>query len=84
VTGNKDPSILWRIDGKALLQKFLPFEEEGKRLYKSTSTYSGWSINNKDNYYVAHVSFKTQNRAETIVELHLLQQQEDVKNEKED
>lgn len=29
---------LWRIDGKALLQKFLPFEEDGKVLYKSTTT----------------------------------------------
>jgi len=31
---------LWRIDGKALLQKFLPFEEDGKILYKSTTTVS--------------------------------------------
>lgn len=31
---------LWRIDGKALLQKFLPFEEDGKVLYKSTTTVS--------------------------------------------
>lgn len=35
--GNTDPT-LWRIDGKALLQKFLPFKEDGKTLYKSTST----------------------------------------------
>jgi len=33
---------LWRIDGKALLQKFLPFEEDGKVLYKSTTTVSAW------------------------------------------
>lgn len=31
---------LWRIDGKALLQKFLPYEENGKVLYKSTTTVS--------------------------------------------
>jgi len=31
---------LWRIDGKALLQKFLPFEKDGKVLYKSTTTVS--------------------------------------------
>lgn len=34
---NTDPT-LWRIDGKALLQKYLPFKEDGKTLYKSTST----------------------------------------------
>ncbi|XP_032662983.1 nucleolin-like [Odontomachus brunneus] len=83
VDGVNDPPTLWRIDGKALLQKFLPFKEDGKTLYKSTSTYSGWSVNNKDNYLVAHVTFKVQSRAETIVELHLFQQQE-VKDEKED
>jgi hypothetical protein len=39
VNGDKDPT-LWRIDGKALLQKYLPFIENGKTLYKSTSTVS--------------------------------------------
>ncbi|XP_012274415.1 nucleolin [Orussus abietinus] len=82
---NSDPT-LWRIDGKALLQKYLPFKEDGKTLYKSTSTYSGWSVNNKDKYLAAQVTFKVQNRSETIVELHLdrQQQQEVVKEEKED
>lgn len=82
--GNTDPT-LWRIDGKALLQKFLPFKEDGKTLYKSTSTYSGWSVNNQDKYLAAQVTFKVQSRTETIVELHLDQQQQDaVKEEKED
>ncbi|KAI4482983.1 hypothetical protein M0802_013536 [Mischocyttarus mexicanus] len=82
---NKDPT-LWRIDGKALLQKFLPFKQDGKTLYKCTSTYSGWSIGNKDKYIAAHVTFKVQSRYQTIVELHLdpQQQQEVVKEEKED
>ena len=39
VNGDKDPT-LWRIDGKALLQKYLPYKEDGKTLYKSTSTVS--------------------------------------------
>ncbi|XP_003426676.1 nucleolin isoform X2 [Nasonia vitripennis] len=70
VKGDKDPT-LWRIDGKALLQKYLPFKEDDKTLYKSTSTYSGWSVNNKDKYLAAQVTFKVQSRQETIVELHL-------------
>lgn len=81
---NTDPT-LWRIDGKALLQKYLPFKEEGKTLYKSTSTYSGWSVNNKEKYLAAQVTFKVQNRSETIVELNLdAQAEEVVKEEKED
>ncbi|XP_066992001.2 uncharacterized protein [Anabrus simplex] len=62
-----DPPI-WKIDGKALLQKYMPFEQDGKTLYKNTSTYSGWSINNKELYYPAPIVFKMQNRKETIVE----------------
>lgn len=42
---------LWRIDGKALLQKFLPFEEDGKVLYKSTTTVSTLFFRNK-NYFI--------------------------------
>ncbi|XP_051163793.1 nucleolin-like [Leptopilina boulardi] len=83
--GQSTDPTLWRIDGKALLQKYLPFKDDGKTLYKSTSTYSGWSVNNKDKYLAAQVTFKVQNRSETIVELHLdTQQQEVVKEEKED
>ncbi|XP_021918241.1 glutamine and serine-rich protein 1-like isoform X2 [Zootermopsis nevadensis] len=62
-----DPPI-WKIDGKALLQKYVPFEQDGKTLYKNTSTYSGWSANNKEMYYPAPIVFKMQNRKETIVE----------------
>ncbi|XP_012252997.1 NAD-dependent protein deacetylase HST1-like [Athalia rosae] len=85
ITGDTDPT-LWRIDGKALLQKYLPIKEDDKTVYKSTSTYSGWSVNNKDKYLAAQVTFKVQNRHETVVELHLdqQQQQEIVKEEKED
>ncbi|XP_043251232.1 uncharacterized protein LOC143341881 [Colletes latitarsis] len=83
--GTSTDPTLWRIDGKALLQKFLPFKENGKTLYKSTSTYSGWSVNNKDKYLAAQVTFKVQSRTETIVELHLDQQQQEiVKEDKED
>ncbi|XP_063243308.1 glutamic acid-rich protein-like isoform X2 [Bacillus rossius redtenbacheri] len=62
-----DPPI-WKIDGKALLQKYVPFQQDGKTLYKNTSTYSGWSTSNRDSYYPAPIVFKMQNRKETIVE----------------
>ncbi|CAH0390659.1 unnamed protein product [Bemisia tabaci] len=60
---------LWRIDGKALLQKYIPFkDDEGKTLYRNTYTYSGWSINNKNNYYPASIVFKQQSQKEHVVE----------------
>lgn len=67
---NEGEPIIWKIDGKALLQKYVPFkdEESQKTLYKNTSVYSGWSINNKDQYYAAPVIFKQQTRKEHIVE----------------
>uniref|UniRef100_A0A1B6JKD4 Uncharacterized protein n=1 Tax=Homalodisca liturata TaxID=320908 RepID=A0A1B6JKD4_9HEMI len=61
---------LWKIDGKALLQKYIPFQQDGKVLYKNTSVYSGWTINNKDNYFPVAVIFKQQTRKEHIVEFH--------------
>ncbi|XP_020290070.1 nucleolin-like [Pseudomyrmex gracilis] len=61
---------LWRIDGKALLQKYLPFQDKsGKILYKSTTTYSGWQISNKHKYVSLNVSLKSENRQEAIAEL---------------
>lgn len=67
---NEGEPIIWKIDGKALLQKYVPFkdEESSKTLYKNTSVYSGWSINNKEQYYAAPVIFKQQTRKEHIVE----------------
>lgn len=31
---------VWKIDGKALLQKYVPFKQDGKVLYKNTSVVS--------------------------------------------
>ncbi|KAL1129186.1 hypothetical protein AAG570_013716 [Ranatra chinensis] len=63
-----DPPI-WRIDGNSLLQKYMPFKEpDGTTLYKSTSVYSGWSINSKDSYYPAPVVFKRQQRNDVIIQ----------------
>ncbi|KAK4873374.1 hypothetical protein RN001_015403 [Aquatica leii] len=48
--GNKN-LCLWRIDGKALLQKYESFEEDGQVRHRNTSIYTGWSSLDKDLYY---------------------------------
>jgi len=78
----QDPP-LWKIDGKALLQKYVPFQQEGRTYYKNTSVYSGWTINNKDNYFPVSVIFKQQTRKEHIVEFHRDQIKLDELDEKE-
>lgn len=68
INSTTDPPPIWKIDGKALLQKYVPFFQDGKTLYKNTSVYSGWTINNKDSYYPITVIFKQQSRKEHVVE----------------
>lgn len=51
VISKLDELNLWKIDGKALLQKFIPMESSGKVLHKCTCVYSGWNVDNRENYY---------------------------------
>ncbi|XP_023946156.1 uncharacterized protein LOC112051660 [Bicyclus anynana] len=51
VISKLDELNLWKIDGKALLQKFIPMESNGKILHKCTCVYSGWNVDNRENYY---------------------------------
>lgn len=63
-----DEPPLWKIDGKALLQKYVAETKDGKTLYKNTSSYSGWNINNKEQFLPATVAFKQQTKKDHIIE----------------
>ncbi|XP_044269211.1 uncharacterized protein LOC123014254 [Tribolium madens] len=61
----KHPCI-WRVDGKALLQKYEPFDEEGKIRHKTTSIYTGWSALDRDLYAPVTVTV-TQHRNQILI-----------------
>ncbi|KAK5640494.1 hypothetical protein RI129_011305 [Pyrocoelia pectoralis] len=60
---------LWRIDGKALLQKYEPFEEEGQVRHRNTSIYTGWSSLDKEMYYPVTVKVLQHQGQNMTVEL---------------
>jgi hypothetical protein len=57
------------VDGKALLQKYEPFEDEGKIRHKTTSIYTGWSALDRDLYAPVTVTVKQHNNQTLIVDL---------------
>lgn len=67
-----DPSkhpVIWRIDGKALLQKYEAFDEEDKVRHKYTSIYTGWSPLDKDLYAPITVDVIRHNNNNLTVEV---------------
>ncbi|XP_028133892.1 uncharacterized protein LOC114329078 [Diabrotica virgifera virgifera] len=66
---SKHPCI-WRIDGKALLQKYEAYDEDGKVRHKNTSIYTGWSPMDKDLYAPVTVDVIQHNNQNLRVELH--------------
>jgi len=59
---------VWRVDGKTLLQKYEPFEQNGTTLYRNISTYTSWTSESKKQYVSVPVRYKTQSQLETVVE----------------
>lgn len=64
----KHPCI-WRIDGKALLQKYEAFDEDDKVRHKNTSVYTGWSPLDKDLYAPITVDVVRHNNNNLTVEV---------------
>lgn len=67
-----DPSkhpVIWRIDGKALLQKYEAFDENDKVRHKNTSIYTGWSPLDKDLYAPITVDVIRHNNNNLTVEV---------------
>ncbi|XP_074037653.1 uncharacterized protein isoform X2 [Leptinotarsa decemlineata] len=59
---------IWRVDGKTLLQKYEPFEQNGITLYRNISTYTSWTPESKKQYTSVPVKYRSQGQLETIVE----------------
>ncbi|XP_066246946.1 nuclear receptor coactivator 6-like isoform X1 [Euwallacea similis] len=59
---------IWRVDGKTLLQKYEPFEQNGVTLYRNISTYTSWTAESKKQYVSVPVKYKSQSQLETVVE----------------
>ncbi|VDN03231.1 unnamed protein product [Thelazia callipaeda] len=64
----KEDCPLWKVDNQNLLQKYPPFNIDGKIAYKNSSTYSGWCDQIADSYIVVRVRFIKHSRSESIVE----------------
>ncbi|CAG9533966.1 unnamed protein product [Cercopithifilaria johnstoni] len=64
----KEDCPLWRVDNQNLLQKYPPFNRDGKIAYRNSSTYSGWCDQIADSYIVVRVRFIKHSRSESIVE----------------
>ncbi|XP_050506722.1 daf-12-interacting protein 1 isoform X2 [Diabrotica virgifera virgifera] len=65
---NEEWPAIWRVDGKTLLQKYEPFEQNGVTLYRNISTYTSWTPESKKQYMVVPVKYRSQGQLETIVE----------------
>ncbi|TMS36460.1 hypothetical protein L596_003615 [Steinernema carpocapsae] len=61
---------LWRVDNQNLLQKYPPVVDQktGKKMYRNSSTYSGWCDQIAGGYLTVATKYMKHSRAESIVE----------------
>ncbi|XP_013773853.1 uncharacterized protein LOC106458845 isoform X2 [Limulus polyphemus] len=71
----KHPPI-WRIEGKTLLQRFEPYNSDGKVLYKNSSSYTSWNLIDPSQYIGATVRLVSSTRDSAVVELLEIQEEE--------
>ncbi|CAI2358264.1 unnamed protein product [Caenorhabditis sp. 36 PRJEB53466] len=66
----RDDCAIWRVDNQNLLQKFVPFRDlkSSKKMYRSSSTYSGWCEQISQQYFRVAVKIIKQSRSETTIE----------------
>jgi len=69
VGDKKKQPCIWRIDGKALLQKYEPLTEDGKVKHKNTSIYTGWSPLDKELYAPIMVYVHSHSNQNMVVEV---------------
>lgn len=65
---DKENPPIWRIEGKSLLQRFEPFDADGRILYRNASSYSAWNSTTIYKYIGVNVILVTHNRVSSIVE----------------
>ncbi|XP_067135485.1 uncharacterized protein [Centruroides vittatus] len=65
---DKENPPIWRIEGKSLLQRFEPFNADGRILYRNASSYSAWNSTTIYKYIGVNVILVTHNRVSSIVE----------------
>ncbi|CAH1183498.1 unnamed protein product [Ceutorhynchus assimilis] len=63
--------VIWKIDGKAILQKFEAFDEGDKVQHRITPIYTGWSPLDRELYAPLKVDVKSQFKSNLeVVEVH--------------
>ena len=61
--GEKDLP-LWKIKDRTTVQRYFPFEKEGKTLYRSSTIFAYCSFRNRDKYLAVRVAFILQSKEE--------------------
>lgn len=60
--------MIWRIEGKSLLQRFEPGEQDGVIIYTNTSSYSAWNPTVRQRYTGVDVRIMGCSRTKIVVE----------------